>query len=122
MHESPHVREVSNLRTVTTLFHIGEQGEERLQNVRYQMGEALHQSLDLQTMLETFLDQLKTLMAVDGLDFHNPLQGIRMSVGQGGLHSSSYRLRTDTDILGTLILRRRARFTARECGQLDTLM
>jgi diguanylate cyclase (GGDEF)-like protein len=79
-------------------------------------------SLDLETIIKDFFSALSVEIPMDGVRYDYPELGLSFSYGRQTLQSCTYTLNVEDQELGTLVFRRRARFTECELERLEELL
>ncbi len=82
----------------------------------------LQTSLELDTVLNYFLDAVSHLIRFDGAQFTNNEFNYEFHYGQTQRHSCTYRLRLAEEMLGELSFSRKKRFTEVETNQLENIL
>lgn len=93
-----------------------------LSQVRYRLLTRLQTTLDLDKILALFHEESSELVPHCGLVYVNETQQLQVSVGNVELHSCSYRLITQRDNLGEIVLYHNARFCDPDLDTLETLL
>jgi len=93
-----------------------------LEEARYRLLNALQTTLDIEQLLAIFFNEASSLFAIKGLRYIHEYNNLQMTLGDTDVHSCSYRLITQQDHLGEVVVYREARFAARELEQLENLM
>lgn len=82
----------------------------------------LQTSLELDTVLNYFLDAVSRLIRFDGAQFTNNEFNFSHQYGENQRHSCTYRLRLGDEMLGELAFSRKKRFNANETSQLENIL
>ena len=82
----------------------------------------LQTSLELDTVLNYFLDAVSHLINFDGAQFTNNEFNYEFLYGKVQRHSCTYRLRLGEELLGELSFSRKKRFAETETNQLETIL
>jgi len=82
----------------------------------------LQTSLELDTVLDYFLDAVTHLINFDGAQFTNNEFNYEFQYAKNERHSCTYRLRLADEILGELTFSRKKRFSEAETLQLETIL
>ncbi len=82
----------------------------------------LQSSLELQTILQLFLDSVGELIPLDGLRYLNPPGQLDLALGLEAGHTASYRLSLGQEPLGELVFRRHSAFEEFELQRLEVLL
>lgn len=82
----------------------------------------LQTSLELDTVLDYFLDAVSHLISFDGAQFTNNEFSYDFQYGKNERNSCTYRLRLGDEMLGELSFSRKKRFTETETQQLETIL
>ena len=91
-------------------------------DLRMHLSEVLQSSLELNTLLSVYLDNVSTAVKLDGIYYSNEEQGIDASIATQSTHSCGYRLITSEDRLGEIVFKRSKKFTEKELGILESLL
>ncbi|MDX1490477.1 MAG: GGDEF domain-containing protein [Pseudohongiellaceae bacterium] len=113
------------LRNSTTKLKSIEKASERVKtpaNLRMQLSEALQSSLELDTLLKLFMENVNTAVKLDGIQYFNEPQGIDKAIAKQASHSCGYRLITSEDKLGEIVFKRSRKFSEKELGILESLL
>lgn len=86
------------------------EGSPSLAYIRYRLLAMLQTTLDLENMLNLFHQESRQTFDHCGLVYTNESQQLQLSVGSVDLHSCSYRLITQRDNLGEIVLYHDTRF------------
>ncbi|WP_339857920.1 GGDEF domain-containing protein [Pseudohongiella acticola] len=97
-------------------------GNKPLSQTRYRLLTKLQTSLDLNTILSLFHEESSALVDYCGLVYVNETMNLQLSVGDVELHSCSYRLITQRDNLGEIVLYHQARFSEPDLDTIETLL
>lgn len=97
-------------------------GTKPLAQTRYRLLTRLQSSLDLEKILTLFHEETSALVDHCGLVYVNEAQQIQKSVGSMELHSCSYRLITQRDNLGEIVLYHSARFNDTDLDCIESLL
>ncbi|MCF6362123.1 MAG: GGDEF domain-containing protein [Gammaproteobacteria bacterium] len=87
-----------------------------------QLSSQLQTSLDIDSILTAFSEDIQSMVAHDHLGYGHEEQGITFSVGKSARHKLSYQLTVNDEDLGTLLISRRRKFKAEESRQLENLL
>ncbi len=87
-----------------------------------QLSSQLQTSLDIDSILTAFSEDIQSMVAHDHLGYGHEEQGITFSVGKSARHKLSYQLTVNDEDLGTLLVSRRRKFKAEESRQLENLL
>jgi len=82
----------------------------------------LQTSLELDTVLNYFLETVGHLVSFDGAQFSNHEFSYDFQYGNNARHSCTYRLRLGDELLGELSFSRKSRFTESDTAQLETIL
>lgn len=93
-----------------------------LSHTRYRMLTRLQTTLDLDKILTLFHEESSEVVAHCGLLYTHEAQQLQLSVGNVELHSCSYRLITQGDNLGEIVLYHNARFSESDLDMIETLL
>ena len=91
-------------------------------DLKMQLTEALQASIDLNALLNIFLEKVSAVVRLDGILYINEDAGVTESVAKQATHSCGYRLITNEDNLGEIIFKRGRKFTEKELSVLETLL
>lgn len=91
-------------------------------DLRMRLSEALQSSLDLNTLLSVYLENVSTAVKLDGIHYSNEDLGVAASIAKQSTHSCGYRLITSEDRLGEIVFKRSRKFTEKELGILESLL
>lgn len=91
-------------------------------DLRWRLMQALQTSLELETLLNIFFEQVQSTVAFDGFSYKLDLLDIEINVGKQSIHTCSYRLITQQDYLGELTFYRNRRFPERDLAVLEGLL
>ncbi|MES3006173.1 MAG: GGDEF domain-containing protein [Pseudomonadota bacterium] len=91
-------------------------------DLRIQLSEVLQSSLELNTLLSVYLENVSTAVKLDGIYYSNEDQGVDASIAKQSTHSCGYRLITSEDRLGEIVFKRSKKFTEKELGILESLL
>ena len=91
-------------------------------DLRMRLSEALQSSLDLNTLLSVYLENVSTAVKLDGIHYSNEDLGVAASIAKQSTHSCGYRLITSEDRLGEIVFKRSKKFTEKELGILESLL
>ncbi|HDZ09903.1 GGDEF domain-containing protein [Pseudohongiella sp.] len=97
-------------------------GSKPLAQTRYRLLTRLQSSLELEKILTLFHEETSELVDHCGLVYVNEAQQIQKSVGSVELHSCSYRLITQRDNLGEIVLYHNAPFADADLDCIETLL
>lgn len=96
--------------------------DNQYKELRFNLAYSLQASLDIQTTLEIFFNQIQDLVSVSGLIYEYEQSGIVISLGKREAHTVSYQLASDALRLGSIIFSRSKRFTETELAVLEMLI
>ncbi len=91
-------------------------------DLRMQLSDALQSSLELNTILSVYLENVSTAVKLDGIYYSNEEQGVDVSIAKQSTHSCGYRLITSDDRLGEIVFKRSKKFSEKELGILESLL
>ncbi len=103
------------------ILHTGASSADKL-DLKMQLTEALQASIDLNALLNIFLEKVSTVVRLDGILYINEDADVRASVAKQATHSCGYRLITNEDNLGEIIFKRGRKFTEKELSVLENLL
>ena len=87
-----------------------------------QLSSQLQTSLDIDSILTEFSEDIQSLLAHDHLGYEHAAQGIVYAVGKSARHKLSYQLTVNDEALGTLFISRRRKFKPEESRLLENLL
>jgi diguanylate cyclase (GGDEF)-like protein len=87
-----------------------------------QLGNHLQTSLEMEDILSRFNDHAQILVAHDYFAYSHDEHGIDFTRGKNGRFRLSYQLKINNQVLGTLCIGRRRKFTAEESQQFENLL
>lgn len=82
----------------------------------------LQSSLDIEVLLEIFFRHVKQHLPCERMVYHNPLLGLHLNLGKGGMHSAEYTLSVADEQLGQIRFHRRRPFSEGELEKLERLL
>jgi len=82
----------------------------------------LQTTLDIDSLIKLFADELIILMTYDGFSYRNSAHDIDISFGKTGRHKCSYQLIVGDENLGEITLSRRRKFQEREAATMEHLL
>jgi len=82
----------------------------------------LQTTLDLQTLIKLFADELSLNLEYDGLIYSNAAREIEIALGKAARHSCCYRLLVGEDNYGEIRLKRRRKFVLSETQLVEHLL
>ncbi len=82
----------------------------------------LQSTLDIETLLTLFSNELAAIIAHDGLSFDHPKESLAIQIGKKSRHSCSYKLVLMDEDLGEIRLSRGNRFSESELHQMEGLL
>jgi len=88
----------------------------------FHLANLLQSSLDIETLLTLFSNELAAIIAHDGLSFDNEDEAIAIQIGKKSHHSCHYKLVLMEEDLGEIQLTRNKRFSEDELRQLESLL
>ena len=91
-------------------------------DLKMQLTEVLQYSLDLNVLLNVFLERVSTVVRLDGIHYINDDADVTATIAKQATHSCGYRLITNEDNLGEIIFKRGKKFTEKELSILETLL
>lgn len=91
-------------------------------DLRVQMADVLQSSLELDTVLSLFMENVSSAVKLDGIQYFNEAQGIEKAIAKQSSHSCGYRLITSQDKLGEIVFKRSRKFSEKELGILESLL
>ncbi len=84
--------------------------------------QSLQTTLEIPPLLELFFLQTTTNVPVDGIEYSNEPSDLEYKIGTRGRHSCTYNLRLGDIEMGSLLFRRRTKFTEDETVVLEKLL
>lgn len=87
-----------------------------------QLSSQLQTSLDIGGILTHFSDDVQSMVAHDHLGYRHDEQDVVFTLGKNARHKLSYELTINNEVLGTLLISRRRKFTPEESQQLENLI
>ena len=118
------MRDLTNLSgaPVTALRQPATLTPEQEIEARAKLIQALQMSLEPNEVLNIFFSQLKSLIAIGGIQFRFANNKDITKLGADAIHHCDYRLTTDEGYLGELIFNRSKRFSEAEQTRLEILL
>lgn len=113
---------ISNTGNLVPLFAAEPSAETQTTAQLLQLSSHLQTSLDLETILAGFSDDLQDLVAHDGLDYRDVSRDVAFARGEKARHRLNYDLTINGEALGSLGLSRRRKFLAEETQLLESLL
>lgn len=89
--------------------------------IQLKVSSTLQTSLDLQSILQLFFNELHTLLKLGSLDYRNEKYQTSIDIGKTGKHSCHYNLLVNSENLGSLVFTRSKRFSETEFEMLEVL-
>ena len=83
---------------------------------------SLQSHLDLEQLLQHFLESVNTLLRVDGIFFQEENREIKLKLGKQSVHSCGYRLVNGSSSYGELVFKRSKRFSETELELIEDMM
>lgn len=83
---------------------------------------ALQTTLDASQLLETFAQEIKATVPIDGALYSLPEQDLELKAGRNAANSCSYRLNLNEQFLGEITFTRKIKFSSGELNELETLL
>ncbi|MFT4799648.1 MAG: diguanylate cyclase (GGDEF)-like protein, partial [Candidatus Azotimanducaceae bacterium] len=111
-----------DLNDAKVIFSSTDQAGLQESDLRWRLMQALQTSLEMETLLNIFFDQVQSTVAFDGFSYKLDLLDLEINVGKQSVHSCSYRLITQQDYLGELTFFRNRRFPERDLAVLEGLL
>tara|TARA_R110002072_G_scaffold31735_4_gene97514 strand:+ start:3765 stop:4691 length:927 start_codon:yes stop_codon:yes gene_type:complete len=111
-----------DLNDAKVIFSSTDQAGLQESDLRWRLMQALQTSLEMETLLNIFFDQVQSTVAFDGFSYKLDLLDLEINVGKQSIHSCSYRLITQQDYLGELTFFRSKRFPERDLAVLEGLL
>lgn len=111
-----------DLNDAKVIFSSTDQAGLQESDLRWRLMQALQTSLEMETLLNIFFDQVQSTVAFDGFSYKLDLLDLEINVGKQSTHSCSYRLITQQDYLGELTFYRSRRFPERDLAVLEGLL
>lgn len=94
----------------------------RQKELSISMIQSLQTSLEIEEILNVFLNQLRTLVPIDGISYTHEHTDVQFSSAIQGKHKVSYQLNTDNESLGLIVFSRHRRYVESELETLENLM
>lgn len=111
-----------DLNDAKVIFSSTDQAGLQESDLRWRLMQALQTSLEMETLLNIFFDQVQSTVAFDGFSYKLDLLDLEINVGKQSIHSCNYRLITQQDYLGELTFFRNRRFPERDLAVLEGLL
>ncbi len=92
------------------------------QHEKLQLIVELQSTLDVQQLLQVFLENISATVRVDGIAFEEDERDLHIKVGKQSNHSCGYRLLSGSDFYGEVTFKRSKRFKEDELRQLEELL
>ena len=105
-------------RTEPNLGESAHYSSERL----LQISSALHTSLDIEQVIETFAHEVRVTVPVEGVRFHNEQHGVDVKVGRNAAQLCTYHLTVNEQSLGEVTFMRKSSFTPSQSNELELLL
>ncbi|SMF63911.1 diguanylate cyclase (GGDEF) domain-containing protein [Alteromonadaceae bacterium Bs31] len=96
--------------------------ENALRDLQFKLANNLQCSLDLQTTLELFFDNIQDAVAVNGLSYQLPGGTTLIKIGNQRAHSANYNMSSGELSLGNIVVSRAKRFLEPELATLESLL
>jgi len=87
-----------------------------------QISSALQTSLDVEQIFETFAQEVKSTVPIEGLRFHNAQHGVDVKIGRNAAQLCTYHLTINEQSLGEVAFMRKASFTSDQSSELEFLL
>lgn len=87
-----------------------------------QISSALQTSLDIESLIETFAQEVKVTIPFDGIRFHNTQHNVDIKAGRNAAHLCTYHLTVNSQSLGEVTFMRKTNFTASQNNELELLL
>ncbi len=87
-----------------------------------QISSALQTSLDIEQLIDTFAQEVKVTVPVDGVRFINTQQSVDVKIGRNATQLSTYHLTVNEQSLGEVTFMRKVGFTASQNSELELLL
>ena len=97
-------------------------GENELKDLRFKLAHNLQSTLDLQTAVELFFENIQSLVPVSGLHYEYPEENIDIVLGSMEKHSACYSIASTDTHLGKVTFRRDKCFVETELAILEMLI
>ncbi len=88
----------------------------------FQISQALQATLHLGPLVDTFYTEATSLIPITGLEYYDAEGELLHRVGERARNTLSYRLTLTDEFLGNIIFRRRAKFSAEDAQELESLL
>lgn len=97
-------------------------GENELQDLRFKLAHKLQSTLDINTAIELFYDNIQELVRVSGLRYEFEQTKLEIEVGKLAKHSVSYNISSTNTHLGKILFTRDKCFMEAELAVLEMLI
>lgn len=87
-----------------------------------QISSALQTSLDIEQLFDTFAQEVKVTVPVDGVRFVNVQQSVDVKIGRNATQLSTYHLTVNEQSLGEVTFMRKIGFTPSQNSELELLL
>lgn len=87
-----------------------------------QLSSQLQTSLDFENILTHFSEDIQAVVPHDYLNYQQDEQDVVFTLGKNARHKLSYQLTINDEVLGTLLICRRRKFSAEESQRLENLI
>lgn len=94
----------------------------KLNQLLIDLSRDLQASLEIEEILYLFLNRIRTLVPVDGINYSHEESDIQFSSAVSGKHKVSYQLNTEEGSLGLIVFTRHRRYRENEILMLEDLM
>jgi len=114
--------DINRIRQQTAVLAVTNDAVSPLTETRFRLLNNLQTSLNIDTILQMFEQELSMLLSIKGLRYVCEPHNIQVSHGYVATHSCNYRLITQKDHLGEVTLYRDTRFTDQDLNAIETLL
>lgn len=97
-------------------------GENELKDLRFKLAHKLQSTLDIQTSIELFFENIQDLVKVSGLRYEFTSSKLEVEVGKLHKHSATYNIASTNTNLGKIQFTRDKRFAEPELAVLEMLI
>ncbi len=82
----------------------------------------LQSSLEIDDILTLFINEIRTILSVDGLSYSQDALGVKFSTSNKGKHHVTYDLNAGDDALGVMVFSQNKRFNEEDLKTLENIM
>ncbi|WNO07727.1 GGDEF domain-containing protein [Teredinibacter sp. KSP-S5-2] len=94
-------------------------GENELKDLQFKLANNLQSTLDIQTALELFFNNIQDAVKVSGLTYLHPTEDLEVCLGRQCQHQAQYKIASSKSQLGTILFTRGKRFLEGELALLE---